>query len=350
MIDFAIIGGGLAGTILADYLSAHATVKVLDANAGAHSSKIAAGIFNPVTGRRMAKSWMVDEIGPFALQYYQKHAAQAQEPFVQEKPIHRLFHNAQQREEWLKQVDFYQLEGIITGQIDPQPAHDTYHADFGGVSTGFSWRLDTSAFLSHMHRQQVAIRLQRVFQHQNIHHHDRVWHIEDLTAKNLVFAEGYKLIENPWWNYLPMRPNKGELLVIECPDLEEVDLVQKRIFLLPLGNHRFKVGATYERDNLTLHHSAEKREWLLDRLSSLLKMPFKVVGNEVGIRPAVSDRRPLIGAHPTSSNLWVFNGFGSKGVSQIPWCAQHFVQHLIKNTPLQADLDVRRFDKKLRSS
>lgn len=347
MIDYLVIGGGLAGSILTDVLSQQANVLLLDANTGKHSSQVAAGIFNPVTGRRMTKSWMVDTIGPHALEYYRNHERNGNVALVQEKVIKRLFHNPQQRQEWLDRVEFQNLEGIINGQISPDENHPLYKMDDGGVETGFSWRLDTIAFLRYIHQQfekeQLLVK-ELIDAHQLKIENGRVA-LGDYEAKNVVFAEGYLMTQNPYFSYLPMRPNKGELLIIECDDLDEEQLVQKRIFVLPIGGNRYKIGATYKRDDLTLETSEWASDWLLERLDKTLKVPYTIVGQESGIRPAVRDRRPLIGHHPEHQNVWVFNGFGSKGVSQIPWCAEHFAGHLAKSEPLFPELDVRRFDK-----
>lgn len=347
MIDYLIVGGGIAGSILTDLLSQQANVLLVDGNAGKHSSQVAAGIFNPVTGRRMTKSWMVDTIGPHALEYYKRHELKGNLGFVEEKKIKRLFHNPQQRQEWLDRVEFQNLEGIISRQIPADENHPCYKMDDGGVETGFSWRLDTIAFLEYMHAQfekeQLLVKAHANGGELKIENGKIV--LGEHEAKNVVFAEGYLMTQNPYFSYLPMRPNKGELLIIECDDLHEQELVQKRIFVLPVGGNRYKIGATYKRDDVGLETSEWARDWLLERLDKTLKVPYTIVGQESGIRPAVRDRRPLIGHHPNHKNVWVFNGFGSKGVSQIPWCAEHFVDHITRNIPLLTELDVRRFDK-----
>ncbi|MCB0736417.1 MAG: FAD-binding oxidoreductase [Bacteroidetes bacterium] len=344
MIDYLIVGGGLAGSILADFLSKKASVQIIDQHQGKYSSKVAAGIFNPVTGRRMAKSWMVDTIGPFALNYYRSIEEQANVQLVDLKNIKRLFHNAQQRDEWLQRVEFQNLEGIIKAEIAPNADHAHFRMEHGGVETEFSWRLNTTTFLETLHAQFNGKDIIRpwTLDIEDLGIKDESLKIKDIEAKNIIFAEGYQMVNNPYWRHLPMAPNKGELLIIEAEGIQETELMQKRIFLLPLGKNRFKVGATYDREDLELKNTLEKKEWLLERLDALLKVPYKVVDQEAGIRPATRDRRPFIGQHPAHCNLFIFNGFGSKGVSQIPWCAQHFTQHLLEGKGLLQELDVRR--------
>ncbi|NJL76492.1 MAG: FAD-binding oxidoreductase [Saprospiraceae bacterium] len=72
-IDYLIVGQGVAGTLMAHFLlEAQQSVVVID-NAHPHgATKAAAGIINPITGRRYVKSWRVEELIPFAASTYQQ--------------------------------------------------------------------------------------------------------------------------------------------------------------------------------------------------------------------------------------------------------------------------------------
>ncbi|MBI1182939.1 FAD-dependent oxidoreductase [bacterium] len=342
--DYIIIGGGLAGTILADFLSKKASVLVFDKEAGKYGSKVAAGIYNPVTGRRMVKSWNVDTFAPFAKAYYQAIEEQTGQHLLDEIDIQRLFHNEQQREEWLKKVDFFHLEEIITGEILPDAENPQWHKEFGGVSTTSSWRLDTAAFLDLMH--------QRMLQNGSLHQTQVAYNdvvvspdlvqVKDYKAARLIFCEGWNIAKNPWFGYLPMRPNKGELLTIEAPGLVVDDLVQKGIFVLPVAENTFKVGATYNRQNPDYQATDEAKTWLTQRLEKIIKVPYQIINHEAGVRPASYDRRPFVGQHPQLERLFIFNGFGSKGVHQMPWSAQHFVEVLESGETLNEEMDIKR--------
>ena len=65
-IDYLIIGQGISGTFLSYYLQReNKSFLVIDNNFKSAPSRIAAGIINPVTGRRMVTVWMADEVLPF---------------------------------------------------------------------------------------------------------------------------------------------------------------------------------------------------------------------------------------------------------------------------------------------
>ena len=64
---------------------------------------------------------------------------------------------------------------------------------------------------------------------------------KDLQAKGVVFAEGYGLKQNPFFDYLPLTGTKGELLTIHCPGLQENKVVKAGVFLIPLGDDLYRV-------------------------------------------------------------------------------------------------------------
>ena len=70
-VDHLIIGQGICGTFLSWYLEkAGRTFIIIDQPNQNSASRVAAGIINPITGRRMVKAWLIDEIIPFAVEAY----------------------------------------------------------------------------------------------------------------------------------------------------------------------------------------------------------------------------------------------------------------------------------------
>ena len=70
-IDILIVGQGICGTMLSWFLNkAGKSFLVIDDNNANTPSKVAAGIINPVTGRRFVYSWMIDIVMPFAAETY----------------------------------------------------------------------------------------------------------------------------------------------------------------------------------------------------------------------------------------------------------------------------------------
>lgn len=344
--DYIILGGGLAGTILYDFLKARHSVLVIDHDSGTHGSRVAAGIYNPVTGRRMVKAWMAETFSEFALEYYHRKETEWNTSFVNRLNISRLFHNVEQRKEWMDKIDFYDIDHLIAQQIEADEEDPAIHRSFGGVETKSSWRLDTEVFLTKSREtlEETEALLEAAISYDKIAiSDDGTCSVDNYTAHRLIFCEGWQMVNNPWFNYLPIVPNKGELLLIKAPDLQEERLLQKGMFVLPIGNDLYKVGATYDKTDQSYTPTEKSKTWLVERLERVIKTPYEILAQKAGIRPTVKDRRPLLGQHPKHPQLFLFNGFGSKGVSQAPWCAQHFVRNLTHGEDLMEELSIQRF-------
>ena len=86
-----IVGQGIAGTLLAWSLRRRgAKVHIADVALPGHSSRAAAGIINPVTGKRFVKSWRFDEFFPVAKNIYQQLEQELGITFWEERPTLRL--------------------------------------------------------------------------------------------------------------------------------------------------------------------------------------------------------------------------------------------------------------------
>jgi len=63
MIDFIIIGQGIAGSVLSYKLVNRGySIQVVDAYSELNSTMASAGIMNPITGRSFVKTWKVETL------------------------------------------------------------------------------------------------------------------------------------------------------------------------------------------------------------------------------------------------------------------------------------------------
>ena len=103
--------------------------------------------------------------------------------------------------------------------------------------------------------------------------------------------------------------------------------------MLPNGQRLCRVGSTFDNQDLTSKVTENARARLIEKLDKLIKFPYRVKGQQAGIRPATLDRRPFIGLHPEFEPLVVFNGLGTKGVSLAPLLSyRSFLNFLSKKT------------------
>ena len=164
-----------------------------------------------------------------------------------------------------------------------------------------------------------------------------------VRARHIICCEGAAAVHNPYFGWLPLTPNQGEVLDVECAGLSPTQVLNRGAYVVPVGGGRFRVGATYRWPPFAPGVTAVAREELAARLTVVTDQPFAVVGQQAGVRPAVRDRRPLIGPHPTVPNLSFCGGYGSKGVMLAPRLATLLADSLVGQAEIWPDASVQRY-------
>ena len=219
---------------------------------------------------------------------------------------------------------------------------NSIHAPFGAFKINASGRLDIPAFL-----EITKNYFEKKDKWLNFEIDKNSKFDEELFKEfeTIVFCLGEKQSQFPPFDYLPYRPAKGEVLDIELenplPDL----MYYGRVLLVKSEGNRYKVGSTYIWDKFDYEASKEGEMELRENLELFYKGAYKVIANNAGIRPASKDRRPLLGRHPKLKNHYIFNGLGSKGVSLAPYFSEQLLNHILNNSPLDKEVDVKRFEK-----
>jgi len=173
---------------------------------------------------------------------------------------------------------------------------------------------------------------------------------KQITTENIVFCEGPRATDNPLFAWLPFRLAKGELLTIKAPELDVDFVINRGMFVLPLGNDLYKVGSTFNWEDLTTKPTQEAREELVNKLERVIRVPYEIVNQTAGVRPTIAGRRPFLGAHPQLRNTWIFNGLGARGVAQAPFFARHLSSHQEQGTELWPEVCIARYEKRYRKS
>ncbi len=206
--------------------------------------------------------------------------------------------------------------------------------------------LDTSLFIvSLQHYMQSQNRYkQETFDYTKISVEKGLVKYKECKTKLIVFCEGYLVKDNPYFSHLPMKPVKGETLIIEAPKLNLDTIVNKGIFILPLGNNHYKIGATYNWTDLNDVPSAEGIAQLENNLKASITVPYQIIKKEAGVRPSVIDRRPIIGLHAQHPEIGIFNGFGTKGVMLCPYLSEIFYKFIDANIEIPMEINVSRFN------
>lgn len=343
--DFLLIGQGLAGSVLSYHLlQSGASVRVINASRGrASASRVAAGLYNPITGRKMVKTWRADELFPYLESFYPALEQRLGASFFHPLPIYRPFVSAQEQNEWAVQADNTTFAPYVR-QVALRSRYGRYvHDERGGLLLRQSGYVDVPALLrayrTWLRRQELYE--EAVFDPAQLVIGERHVRYGKWQAPRIVFCDGARGAHSSFFDWLPFRPVKGEIMRIKTA--EELPIVFNRgVFVIPQGQYS-KVGSTYDHHDLSEHPTDRGRQTLQKKLDQLLTLDYEVTEQWAGVRPATQDRRPLIGTHPEHEPLAVFNGFGSKGVSLIPFFAQHFVHCLSNNQAVDETVNIRRF-------
>ena len=344
--DYLIVGQGIAGSVLALTLhNAGRKVVVLSKDHLSSSSAVAAGVYNPFNFRRSIPTWEARTACPVAQDFYSSAEVQLNAKFHDAKKIIRVFGDAQEQERWnsyLKGND----PAFATAELIAPELADAIHAPFGyGLLTG-GGVVNTGAFL-------YAVR--EFFRSLN-QYRDEVFHPELLQtadgtvtydnriqARQVVFCEGHLAAGNSLFSHVPVAPSKGEVLHVEIPGLQLTHVLNGPVYLAPLGHDLYVCGATFNPGVADEIITDKAREELSAKLSSMIRLPFRIVSQFAGVRPAGRDRKPVIGRSMLRPELAIFNGMGSKGVLMSPWLAQQLVNHLENGAELQKEISVQRF-------
>lgn len=337
-----IIGQGIAGTLLAWTLRRRGVaVTMADGDLPGSASAVAAGIINPVTGKRFVKSWRFDEFFPLAKSTYQTLEQELEVPIWQEQPIMRLLGTAEEANDWSLRCAQSEYLDFLQELPDGGAWESFVPAGFRFGLIRQAARVQFAPLLSAYRKKALkeGFLLEKPIDNQDLEplstHYDKI-----------IFCDGYRSATNPLWSFLPWRPAKGEALLLRfdpaLPTVQLREMLKKTTLLVPLGDGLFWAGASYQWYYPDLDPSQSEGDLLRQNLRSMLSVPFEVVDHVAGVRPTVKDRRPFLGWHPEQPQLGIFNGLGTKGALLAPFWAEHFAQHILEGTPLDTEVDVRR--------
>ncbi len=344
-VDFIIVGQGLAGSILAhELLQRGRRVFVYDEPNKNYSSVVAAGLFNPITGRVMTKTWKADLLFPFLIDFYVKAEKRLGDRFYYPMPLYRPFINIHEQNGWMGKSAEPGMQSYIDRILVSSEFGKQVHDDFGGLLLAQCGYVDTNLFIHSVRKSlliQESYSSEHFIENELIITQDFIQY-ERVKAKKIIFCNGYKSMGSQFFGWLPFKPLKGETVHIKVD--QELECIYNRgVYIVPSGNAGlYKVGATYNTRDLAESVTPEGRKELSDKLSELIKLPFEITTQNWGIRPSTADRRPFLGSLPEEKKIVIFNGLGTKGVSLAPYFANQLANWLLGEGELDKEVDISR--------
>lgn len=346
-VDYLIIGQGISGTWLSYYLreEGKSVLVIDDANEKA-PSRIAAGIINPVTGRRHVTVWMAETLFPFAWNAYTQIGLQLGINGISQKEIIDFFPSAQMRLSFLQRAEEDNTYVKMPEDENNLHHHFKYELGYGQIFPAFTAHLETllPAWRKHL-AEKKALREERFDQAKLKLKKDEIKY-DDVYASAILFCDGAAAAQSPYFNRLPFAPNKGEALTLEIPDIAADYIYKKGLMLAPLATPgQWWIGSNYawefDNDLPTLTF----REQAVATLNNWLKVPYTITSHVAGIRPATLERRPFVGMHPLYPQVGLLNGMGTKGCSLAPYFAYRLACLLVHNEPVYPEASLSRFDR-----
>lgn len=344
MLDYIIVGSGLAGIAFSETLLQHQKSFVIFDNNSQNSSRVAGGLYNPVILKRFSQVWDAKRQLALANQFYAQIEAKLQVQVDFKLPIYRKFFSVEEQNNWFAASDKPTLAPFLSTAI-VHKKFNAIDAPFGYGEVLHTGYLETDVFLDNYRDYLKSLKVYEpvAFEYDKLIPESNFVVYKDYQAKKIVFAEGFGMHANPYFKNLPLDGTKGELFIIKAPDLDIDVIINTSIFILPLGNSLFKVGATYNWEDKTDLPTEQGKQELVDRIKELLHCDFEIIEQLAGVRPTVKDRRPLLGTHPSHKNIHILNGLGTRGVMLAPAMALDLFEYIENQKPLDKSVDIQRY-------
>jgi len=334
---FHVVGQGLAGSILALLLIEQGfRVVVHDNGYQTSSSRVAAGMWNPLSFVNLKASWKALEMVECMEAVYPKFEQQLGASFFHPTSLVRIFPDAGSANLWEERFNNPVLEPFMSEEILPTVENNFHQTNGHGNVLRAGW-LDLPGFLD---AAQTYFRGLGCFHENDVSEGDqRQWLAQ---GEWVIQCTGWKKLSDDFGADLPLLANKGQVYTLEIPELKVDYMTNFGRFTIPLGDGLYRVGSTYEHRPTDPFPSTAAQE-ILDDVDRVVKHPYTVLELKAGYRPTTIDRFPIVGLHTNFERLGIFTGFGSRGVISVPLCALDFVSHITSGTALMPEVDWTRF-------
>ncbi len=344
-VDYIIVGFGLAGLTFTEQLRKNNKSFIVISSLEKSSSIVAGGMYNPVILKRFTLAWEASGHLKTALPFYKELETYLQKSFLIPLPLYRILNSIEEQNNWHIATDKPSLSPYLDTQlIENKNKNITANYKFGVVTQ--SGRLKVKSLIQHYVKKlkQTKQFIAENFDYTALNHTTNSINYKNYTAKHLIFCEGFGMKNNPYFNYLPLKPSKGETITIVAPELNLEAIVKSGVFILPTAKkNEYLVGATYNWTDETWDATTTGKEQLQQKLEKFIICPYTIVKQAAGIRPTVKDRRPLLGQHPKHPNIYVLNGLGTRGVMVAPTVSKQLYDFIAFKKPLNTEIDIKRF-------
>lgn len=345
--NILIVGQGIAGSVLAfQFPEDQFEVTILDDGHLSSSSMVAAGMWNPLSFKKPSVGWNSERLLASAREVYGTISEKLKIDFFHFLPLNRIFPDQRSANDWDDKSTERTFGQFVINSYGKK-LHPLIKQPFGHGTVNHAGWCDLPKLLKAA-RDYFSKNNQMIeasFDSSKLHYEGGAWHYDGKKYDHVILATGSKNSTLGYFDWVPVYPNKGQVLTVKPKEYHSEEILNYGNFVLPVGDGKYRVGGTYEFNDPNPEITEESKQKLLSKLSSVVADEFEIIDQKAGYRPTIPDRRPTIGEHPNNKNLYLFNGFGSKGVLYAPDAAKQLVAAITHGTPIDTDISVMRYFK-----
>ncbi|RZK49611.1 MAG: FAD-binding oxidoreductase, partial [Hymenobacter sp.] len=236
--DYLLVGHGIAGAVLGYELRRRGyRVLIYDEPRPDTASRVAAGLMNPVAGKRFALTWRAHDTLPYALDFYRRLGEELGENFLQEIPILKVFGSAEEGQQLLARAAADPWQGFVASIETGPIAQPGLLAPHGGAWLRGGGYVHTEALLSALARQGRAAGWLReeTFEWQGLVADGNAvaYAPGRVRAAWVVCCQGAAALTCPHFAWLPLTPNRGAVLDVAVAGLSATQVLNRGAYVVP---------------------------------------------------------------------------------------------------------------------
>ncbi len=352
-VDYIVVGLGIAGISFCKQLQNNNKRFVVFDSGETTSTLVSAGLINPVVLKRFTPVWNAKRHISTSILFYKNLSKKLNISLLNEIPMFRIFKSIEEQNNWMVASDKNELSTFLYPEIIKND-NPSIIAPFGFGKVNSTGIINTSILINSYKEilKKSKSLINEVFDYNELQEINNEILYKDIIANKIIFSEGASVRHNPFFPPSPksgtkhlLIPNKGEYITIKAPELHLISMLKSSLFIIPLGNDLYKVGATYSREDYSINTTQDARKELVTKLSKIISCPYEIVDHVAGIRPTTRDRRPFLGTLKESENKVFFNGLGTRGITSAPSLAKELYLYLEKGTEIHKEIDIKRYYK-----
>ena len=357
---FVIIGAGIAGTTLAlELWKKGCTIDIIDDGYESASSRVAAGILNPIVPKGVTLTWHATDLFPSVFDYYKNWIknwdVSGKSNQIVEYPFITIHKSSDESRQWQKRYQHAVMKDWIEAAEMPNFMEAWMNANESETITGATLskhcgRLDVAAFIYSAKQfliqngvNFIERKLEYKEQSEDELLDDILMNCSSQKAVGIIFCEGIKAINNPIFKDLFFDPTGGDILKVKIQGLPKDTMFKRGLWLVPVGNDEWLAGSNFHKGSLEDRPNQEDAESLIAQLKQWIPFPIELLEHKRGVRPTVQNRRPYLGKNNIHDNCFIFNGLGSKGSSLCAWLSPMMADYVCGVGELIEDVDIQRF-------